>query len=390
MNIAAFVPYLTSRFNNMPNLPSQQPKHQNSQKGAVIIIVLWTAVLLTVLVTAMASKVRLSAKTAFYNQEASQSWAQLMATVNQAEMELMLERMPRPIGETLEESEEGELRSPAYRFNGQSLELNYLLGEGFIVSIYDHAGKINLNRIPRRNMQLLIEKRLGGLDADPEQVQDLLSAWTDWTDLNDLEGLNGAEREYYESLDQAYIPRNNPELDTVEELLHIRGFAELFEGVNLDAAFTIYDNSRTVNLNLATREAMQLLPGLDDELIETIVALRELEDISDRAEIAEIIPFENMQELSAWIGLNVSNVYSIFVYPNPAAQESDETSPRRRDEEEPEAQMEDSVKQAYMEIVEDVNADTLPRVYKVSPYGNLPDTAPARIEEYWIDLSLFD
>ena len=239
-------------------------------------------------------------------------------------------------------------------------------------------------------MQLLIEKRLGGLDADPEQVQDLLSAWTDWTDLNDLEGLNGAEREYYESLDQAYIPRNNPELDTVEELLHIRGFAELFEGVNLDAAFTIYDNSRTVNLNLATREAMQLLPGLDDELIETIVALRELEDISDRAEIAEIIPFENMQELSAWIGLNVSNVYSIFVYPNPAAQESDETSPRRRDEEEPEAQMEDSVKQAYMEIVEVVNADTLPRVYKVSPYGNLPDTAPARIEEYGIDLSLFD
>ena len=107
MNIAAFVPYLTSRFNNMPNLPSQQPKHQNSQKGAVIIIVLWTAVLLTVLVTAMASKVRLSAKTAFYNQEASQSWAQLMATVNQAEMELMLERMPRPIGETLDESEEG-------------------------------------------------------------------------------------------------------------------------------------------------------------------------------------------------------------------------------------------------------------------------------------------
>jgi hypothetical protein len=29
-------------------------------------------------------------------------------------------------------------------------------------------------------------------------------------------------------------------------------------------------------------------------------------------------------------------------------------------------------------------------VYKVSPYGNLPDTAPARIEEYGIELSLFD
>ena len=49
-----------------------------------------------------------------------------------------------------------------------------------VVRIYDHVGK-STNRIPRRNMQMLM-KRLGGLDADPEQVQDLLSAWTDWTD----------------------------------------------------------------------------------------------------------------------------------------------------------------------------------------------------------------
>ncbi len=44
-------------------------------------------------------------------------------------------------------------------------------------------------------MQLLIEKRLQditGEEADPEEVQDLLAAWTDWTDLNDLEGINGA------------------------------------------------------------------------------------------------------------------------------------------------------------------------------------------------------
>ena len=151
-----------------------------------------------------------------------------------------LERMPRPIGEQLEETEEGEIRTPAFRFNGQELNLNYPKASNVVVRIYDHAGKININRIPRRNMQLLIEKRLGGQDADPAEVQDLLAAWTDWTDLNDLEGLNGAESDYYRGLDQSYSPRNNPELDTVEELLYIRGFAELFEGVNLQAAFTIY------------------------------------------------------------------------------------------------------------------------------------------------------
>ena len=345
------------------------------QAGAVIIIVLWTSVLLTVLVTAMASKVRLSAKTAIHNQEVSMGWAELMGVVSQAEMELMLENMPLPIGEQLEETDEGEVRLSKYRFNGQALELSYPGPENIMVRIYDHAGKINLNRIPRRNMQLLIEKRLGGLDANPEDVQDLLAAWTDWTDLNDLEGLNGAEKNYYESLEQPYEPRNNPELDTVEEILHIRGFAELFEGVNLNAAFTIYGNDRTVNLNLATREAMQLLPGLDDELIENILAFREIEDLQNRAEIAEIVPFENLQELSAWVGNGTSNVFSLFAYPVLEIEETTLTELAR----EQEFVNPDSVTQAYMEIIEVRGFNTLPRVYKIEPYGVLPDTAPPRV-----------
>ena len=200
--------------------------------------------LLTVLVTAMAGKVRLSAQTVAHNQDVSTHWAAVMGSVHQAEMELMLEMMAPPIDQEVELTEKAR-RETALRFNGQPLTPALPSGEEIVVRIYDHAGKINLNRIPRRNMQMLIEKRLGGLDADPEQVQDLLSAWTDWTDLNNLEGLNGAEEDYYQSLELGYSPRNNPELDTVEEILHIRGFAELLEGVNLEAAFTIYGNNRS-------------------------------------------------------------------------------------------------------------------------------------------------
>jgi len=352
------------------------------QSGSVIIIVLWTAVLLTVLVTAMASKVRLSAQTVIHNQDASLSWATLMSAVNQTEMELMLDRMARPVGEQMEETEDGAIRTPAYRFNGQPLDLHYPLAENISVRVFDHAGKINLNRIPRRNMQLLIEKRLGGQEADPEEVQDLLTAWTDWTDLNDLEGLNGAEKEYYESLDQPYTPRNNPELDTVEEILHIRGFAELFEGVNLQAAFTIYGNTRTVNLNLATREAMELLPGLDDELIENIMAYREMDELNNRAEIADIVPFEELQELSPWVGNNTSNFYSIFAYENTELDE--ETLQILEEEEFPNL---DLVQSAYMQIIEVRGFSNLPNIHWVDPYGRLPDTGPPRIyeEDYLFD-----
>ncbi|PCH62282.1 MAG: hypothetical protein COC19_03110 [SAR86 cluster bacterium] len=360
--------------------PSSQTKRgQNSQRGSVIIIVLWTSVLLTVLVTAMAAKVRLSAKTAFHNQEAVLQWSDVMAALNQAQMQLMLERMPQPIGVEVEETDEGEIRNTAYKFNGQLLQLHYLQAEQISVRIYDHAGKINLNRIPRRNMQLLIEKRLGGQDADPEEVQDLLAAWTDWVDLNDLEGINGAEADYYQSLDQPFSPRNNSELDTVEEILHIRGFADLFEGVNLDAAFTIYGNARAVNMNLATREAMQLLPGMDDELVEIVIAYREIEDIRNQAELAEIIPFENFQELAAWTGTSTSNIYSVFVYPKIDPQAAGRTSDV---DEDGYPLNPDPVTRAYMQIIEVTGFNNLPTVYQVAPYGHLPDTAPARIEQY--------
>ena len=350
------------------------------QKGSVLIIVLWTAVLLTVLVTAMAGKVRLSAQTVVHNQDASIGWAALMGAVSHAEMEVMLGLMSLPVDYQPVLTEDGEIRREQYRFNGQALALEYPVSDDIVVRIYDHAGKINLNRIPRRNMQMLIEQRLGGLDADPEQVQDLLTAWTDWTDLNDLEGLNGAEEDYYQSLPQGYSPRNNPELDSVDELLHIRGFAELFEGVNLDAAFTVYGNERTINLNLATREAMELLPGLDEELIENIIAFREREDINNRAEIAEIVPFENLQELSAWVGNNTTQVYSVFVYPR---NDLDEETIERLEETQ-EFVNPDPVTQAYMEIIEVRSYNNLPRVYMIDPYGQLPDTAPARVhpEDY--------
>ena len=348
------------------------------QRGAVIVIVLWTAVLLAVLVTAMASRVRLSASAAVNHRDASLAWAELMGAVSHAEMELMLERMDLPVGEPLELAENGEILTPAYRFNGRELQPQYPIAEGLAVRVYDHAGKINLNRINRQDMQTLITHWLGGLDADPEEVQELLAAWTDWTDLNELEGVNGAEAEYYEELEQGgYTPRNNPELDSVEELRLIRGFDELLEGVNLEAAFTVYGNGRRLNLNLATREAMRLIPGLSEESIENLIAFREREDISNMAEIGEIVPFEDLQELAPWVGTNTSNIYTLFVYPKVQLEQETLTQLAEEDE----FFNPDPVTRGYMEILEIRGYTNPPIVYHIDPYGVLPDTAPPRVAE---------
>ncbi|MDT8427969.1 MAG: type II secretion system protein GspK [Pseudomonadales bacterium] len=320
------------------------------QRGAVIIIVLWTSVLLTILVTVMAAKVQLSARTALHNQTASFDLAAIMTAMNHAEMELMLERMAIPVGFQPETDSEGQFRIPAYRFNGQPLTLAYPVDEEMVVRIYDHAGKINLNRMPREQMRLLIENRLGE-GHDPDQVEQLLGAWTDWTDLNDIANINGAENAYYQNLDPPYSARNNPELETVAELRLIRGFDELFRGVDLEAAFTVHGNGRTVNLNLATREAMQLLPGMDEELIEQIIALRQEKDFRNKAEVGELVPLEQMTELSNWIGNNTSSFYSIYVYPKSA---------------------EFDTVYAYRQIIEVRSFSSRGQVYEVDPYARLP------------------
>src|SRR5688500_17495685 len=96
---------------------------KQEQRGSVLILTLWTITLLTILVTVIASGNRLSARAAFYHQEDLGAWASVLAAVNQAEMELMMERMPLP-PETIEDTSEIN-RNRAYRFNGQPLELNY-------------------------------------------------------------------------------------------------------------------------------------------------------------------------------------------------------------------------------------------------------------------------
>ena len=75
----------------------RQSAQRAQQRGSVLLIVLWTAALLTILVTAMASKVRLSARTAFNNQLAADDYTQMMSALHSAEMERIFTSAPPPL-----------------------------------------------------------------------------------------------------------------------------------------------------------------------------------------------------------------------------------------------------------------------------------------------------
>lgn len=347
--------------------------NKSKQQGSVIVVTLWTIILLTILVTVIAGQIRLSSRAAFFHKEELNEWASVISAINQAEMELMLERMPRP-PETIEDVNDIN-RNPLFRFNGQLLEMNYPAAQGIAVRVYDHAGKINLREIGRPRMRALLEKRLGE-EAD-DQIDELIAAWGDWVDLNSNAGIDGAESEYYEGLDEPFIPRNG-KLETVEEILNIKGFAEVFEGIDLDAAFTLYTDDELVNLNLATVEAMQLLPGLDDELIYEILGFRQVNEFRGNGDIAQIVPAENMAELRPWLNSRrTSSFYTILAYKMLSVEDSPFDDDEIIDV--------DVTSTSFAEIVEISSFTDKPKILKVNPYQSIPARPVVSIDDEFLE-----
>ncbi|UCG31984.1 MAG: general secretion pathway protein GspK [Phycisphaerales bacterium] len=85
----------------------------------------------------------------------------------------------------------------------------------------DEASKLNLNVINGEMMARLIELTVPR--AEELDLPGLVDAFLDWRDGDGDVRPAGAEKEYYEALRPPYEPRNG-RLETVEELLMVRGF----------------------------------------------------------------------------------------------------------------------------------------------------------------------
>jgi len=340
----------------------RQPTAQ-LQRGSVVIITLWTITLMIILVAVLASQTRLSAEVAYAHKLELTNFAAQQSALNQAEMELMMERMPLPpeqqqSNDVSAASLNQALKTPAYRYNGQTLKLAYPQADNIEVRIWEHAGKINLREISPPHLRQLLEKKLGGQGkADTDKLDMLMDAWTDWNDLNDGVSPKGAEKDYYLGLPTPYLPRNGKP-ETVEEILNIKGFAEVFADVDLDAAFTLYGQDELVNLNVATVEAMRLLPGLDDDSIGKILAWRKDHEFQGNGDVAQLVPPEKMNDLRPWINSRKTDT---------TAKPADKAAAKKTatDDNTPPPT-------AFAETVYAPSPTDRPQVLKINPYQQIP------------------
>jgi len=183
------------------------------------------------------------------------------------------------------------------------------LGNGsFKWEIQDLERKANINA-PEPILQPMLQQALYLMGVDAGEMTPIIGSILNWTASGgNTRHLQGAEPEYYERLEPPYTAKNGP-IDDLSELLLIRGIREmpeLYWGTSASdhppSAFTARANrshlpttdgpsipvglvdlftplsSGKININTASSSVLQLIPGIDAQTAEAIVAGRSGED----------------------------------------------------------------------------------------------------------------
>jgi general secretion pathway protein K len=199
---------------------------------------------------------------------------------------------------------------------------DYQIGDGHVsIKIIDLERYANINSADTPELQQALT--LMGVDAD--SISTISDSIQDWIDADDAPRIAGAEDDYYQSLPQPYHCKNAP-IDDMKELLLIKGIwnqPEIFWGgvasnhppsafqhklglgntpgqpadypFGLKDLFTPFSNGR-ININTADPNVLQMIPGIDANIAQTIIQVRSGPDGADGTE--DDTPFQSVNQLA--------------------------------------------------------------------------------------------
>jgi len=296
-----------------------------NERGVALIVVLWIFIFLFVVAFDFSSSVREEAYAAHRYNDETQGYY------------LALAGFQRGLYDFLSQSTGKQLQSdqkPSDLFDGSWRE-GILGAGGYRVRLLDEAGKINLNRVDENALRRIFTN----LDIEEPRRSILVDSIMDWRDPDDLHRINGAESDYYRSLSPPYSAKNGP-LDTVEELLWIRGVtSSLFFGyaddngtqadsarrIGLREIFTVDSPVDRVNLRTASAEVIHAVAGIPLE--KTRLFVEERKTLSEKT-LADLLPL---------LGIGASDAaMQSFIFTNPSVvaveaegRPADSRAPRR-------------------------------------------------------------
>ncbi|MBS4060993.1 MAG: general secretion pathway protein GspK [Bacteroidetes bacterium] len=272
-----------------------------TQKGIILIIVLWVLTILMVIVLSFSVMARTeSYSTLAYREELEKKFL-AEAGVERGIAELFY----RNLFKNANIFEEGRR---VWRADGTAYSV--LLSPGyFTVKIIDESGKIDINTLTDLS-GIILRSLLINSGIQERDASEIVDSILDWKDADDLRRLNGAEDDFYMSLPVPYKAKNG-RFDTLEELLLVKGITPgILYGGNQKKGIldfiTIYSNSTTINLLSAPKEVLLAVPGFTPEIADEIISKRE--DLSTTGVLNVTIPQESTQFVKQ---TGSSNAYTI-------------------------------------------------------------------------------
>jgi len=221
------------------------------QKGIALILVLWVSVLIAVLLASFSLSARVEALQGRNLLDSTRARYAAEAGLHRAAYELR--------GSNPDTRWVADGRIYPIEFEGFEIE----------VEIYDETGKVDINVAD--GVLLAAMFKFGGLDE--VEADALAAAVMDWRDPDDLISVNGAEEREYQAADRSYKPRNAP-FETVSEIQQVLGMSfELYR--ELEPLMTIYSGRAQPNPAFASPEVLQLIPGMNSDLVTMFVQQRQ-------------------------------------------------------------------------------------------------------------------
>ena len=220
------------------------------QAGLALILVLWVLSLLTIMAGSFALSMRREASIVAGIRNNAQAMAVAESGIALAEMMLL---NPDP-------NKRWRADGNIYQINSRDAKVR--------VRLLSETGKIDINQAD----QTVLEGLMTYAPVDTEQQTRLVNAILDWRDEDDLIRIEGAEKKEYKDAGLNYHPQNKP-FQSIEELQLVLGMNEtVFKWI--EPLVTVYSGQKQVAMQEATKEVLQVIPGLDMELVDAYIAAR--------------------------------------------------------------------------------------------------------------------
>ena len=290
-----------------------EDRRRRTESGSALIVSLWVIMILSLLITQFAFDMRIEGDVASHFRKLAK--AQYLARSGVEWAKVMLSKKVEGGGEgeelVIEEGDDEDMVLGAYNLQrGVPLRsVSKELGEGtFTVDVLPEEGRRNVNVLSDEDWEEILDQ--GNVPED--KWAELIDCVHDWTDADDAHALNGAESDdsYYK--ERNYKCKNAP-LDTVDELLLVKGFDEgILYGkpaekeedslIGIAPWLTTWGDGK-VNVNTASREVLMTLPGIEEWVVNDIISMRDGEDGKPNTKDDG---FDSVDEVVSKTGMNPS------------------------------------------------------------------------------------